>query len=90
MQRKHYYDFTLPYLEVVEKGPFASARFKIKNTTSVLTERIDEPSTKNIRSTINTPLIQEYEGVTDFFTRGFTIITDSAVIMARVAGASVS
>ena len=45
---------------------------------------------KNIRTTLNNALLEKYEYSLDVFMRGFTMVTDGAAVMARVANASVS
>ena len=65
-------------------------QFTLKNVTLALVEGPDHPSTQNIESCLNEALVNKYSTTFDFFIRGFTIVTDWAAVMEKVAGASVS
>ena len=90
VQGKHYFDFTLHFMDIQEKGRFSKVEFKIRNVTLLVTEAPDHPNAKNIRQCINAALVHKYGTTMDFFTKGFTMVTDSAAIITKVAGASVS
>ena len=90
VQGKRYFDSTLHFMDIQEKGRFSKVEFKIRNVTLLLTEAPDQPSAKSIRQCVNAALVPKYGTTMDFFTKWFTMVTDSAAVMAKVAGASVS
>ena len=90
VQGKHFYDFKAHHVDVNAKGPFDDVKFEIKSPTVFLVEGPDCPSARNMRTTLNNALLEKYEYGLDVFMRGFTIVTDGAAVMARVANASVS
>ncbi len=90
VQGKLFYDFTLHYMEINNKGPFDSSLFNMKNVTLLLIEGLETPSAQNIKNCLNAALLDKYELSMDHFFRGFTIVTDGAAVMAKVANASVS
>ena len=65
-------------------------QFTLKNVTLVLVEGPDHPNAQNIKSCLNEALVNKYSTTFNFFTRGFTIVTDRAAVMTKVPGASVS
>ena len=87
---RHYYDFTLHFMHIREKGPFAGVQFEIKTATLLLIEGLDSPTAKNIRARLNSALLEKYEMSLEQFMQGFTVVTDGAAVMARVANASLS
>ncbi len=73
---KHFYDFTVHYISVKEKGLFADAEFEIKTPTLLIVEGPDSPTPSNIRTCLNVALLQKYEISIDYFRRSFTMVTD--------------
>ena len=87
---RHYYDFTLHSMHFREKGPFSGVQFEIKTVPLLLVEGPDPPTAKNIRTRLNSALLENYEIPLERFMQGFTMVTDGAAVMARVANASAS
>ena len=77
-------------MDIQEKGRFSKVEFKIRNVTLLVTEAPDHPNAKNIRQCINAALVHKYGNTIDVFTKGFTMVTDSAAAMPKLAGASIS
>ena len=90
LQRKHYYDFTLNFLEVKENGPFSDDSFFLQHVTLLLIDIPAIASAWNIGKALNDALVQKYNTLLDKFPKRFTVVTGSAAVMARVANASVS
>ncbi len=75
-QGKHFYDFSIHFMEMKEEGPFRTVEFYIRAVTLLLEEGPDIPSASNIRSCLNRALIEKYEISLDDFTRNLTRVTD--------------
>ena len=90
VQVKHFYDFVLHFIEVSVNGPFQEPTFKIRKITLLIVEGPDSPTAQNIKSCLNNALMEKYELSMDHFFCDFTIVTDGAAVMARVANVSVS
>ena len=90
LQGKIFYDFTLHCIEIREKTAFEEAIFVIRTETLLLVAGPSVPNTSNIRSAIADGLREKYEIDLDDFMKEFTMVTDGAEVMARVANASKS
>ncbi len=90
IQGKRFYDFTLHFMEVKDKGPFYGVQFVIRNFTLLLVEGTDQTNARNIQNCLNSALVQKHETRLDQFMHGFSMVTDGAAVMAWVANASVS
>ncbi len=77
-------------MEITNKWPFDGPQYNLKNMTLLFVEGPDAPNAQNIKSCLNAALLDKYELSMDHFFRGFTIVTDGAAVMAKVANASVS
>ena len=87
---RHFYDFTVHYVEVDTKKSFDEPVFRIRNLTLLLVESPPVPHTRNTRDALNIALLEKYEIGLDYFLKFFTMSTDRVAVMARVANASVS
>ena len=67
VQGKHFYDFTLYFMEVSDNGPFQKPTFKIRNITLLVVEMPNSPTTKNIKSFLSNTLMVKYELSMDHF-----------------------
>ena len=56
MQEKHYYDFKLLYMEIVDKRPFVDQGYQISNLTLLFAEGSDQPNVRNIKKCLNEAL----------------------------------
>ncbi len=90
LQGKHFYDFTVHFMEIDGIGPFENVRSNIRTMTLFLVEGMNLPNAANIRGSINEALLDKYETTLHKFMRGFAMVTDGAAVMARVANASIS
>ena len=87
---KHFDDFTVRYITQKEESQYKNATFEIEDKTSLLVEGPDIPNASNIRWTIEISLQKEYETFLDLFLKNFTVVTDSASVMVKMAKTSVS
>ena len=85
-----FYDFSVQYMEVDTKKALEDPMFAIWNLTLLLVEGPSVSNARNIRDALYTALLEKYEIGLDHFMKYFTMVTDSAAVMARVANASVS
>jgi len=91
LQRKHYYDFTLYFMDIIKpKNLREEVSFGIKNTTILLVEGPDSATAVNIRNTLDVNLKKYYGIGIDTIQETFTMVTDGAAVMASMAGSSVS
>jgi len=91
LQRKHYYDFTLYYMDIKKpKTLTEEVSFCIKNVTMLLVEGPHSATAANIRDTLDVNLHKYYGFGIDTIQRNFTMVTDGAAVMASMAGSSVS
>ena len=91
MQNKHFYDLTLHYVKdngckVLSAGP----QFEIINDTILLSEGPVTPNAINLRNMLQRDLLSHYGLSLDEVTKKFTMVTDGAAVMARMAGSSIS
>ena len=91
VQDKQFYDLTLHYMEVIKSSPFDPLpKFRIACKTLLLQEKKGEGNAEQIRKLLGDALWDQYGCDIDALTKGFTMVTDNASMMARVARASVS
>ncbi len=91
IQNRHFLDFTVHHLTIAEgRTVLERPSFTIKDSTILFLESPDVASGQNMRSCIDENL-RAYYGV-DFnsMQKQFTIVTDGAAAMARMANSSVS
>ena len=61
----------------------------MRNVILLLAEGPDQPYTRNINKCLNDALNLKNEVSMEYFSCGFTMVTDDAAVMARVANASI-
>ena len=71
---KHYYDFTVHYMEVDTKKLFDEPVFRICNLTLLLVGSPPVPNARNIRDALNIALLEKYEIGLDYFLKFFILI----------------
>ena len=67
VQAKHFYDYTLHFMEVSVNGPFQESTFKITNITLLIVDSPDSPTAQNIKSRLSNALMGKYEWPIDPF-----------------------
>lgn len=91
VQDRQYYDLTVHVLEI---GPVVSfqkpAKIAMMSRTLLLREKPDVGTAVNLRGMLDEALKEVYGCSLDKLTTTFTMVTDCASVMARVAGSSVS
>ena len=91
VQDKQFYDLTIHYIECLTTSAFdATPKFVMRCRTLLLREKKGEGSGEQLRSLLGNGLMEYYGCDIDSLTQGFTMVTDNASVMARVAGASIS
>lgn len=91
MQDRQFYDLTLHVIRVIEhESVDKRVSFELVNKTLILHEKPDNGSASHIRTMISEELQRRYFMTLDDFQKSFTMVTDCAAVMARVANSSVS
>lgn len=91
LQGKHYYDFTIHHMEMkLSKNVVAFPKFSIKTSTILFMEGPSRSDALSIRNMIDENLTREYGIDLNAIQNSFTLVTDGAANMARMAGSSVS
>jgi len=91
IQNRHYYDFTMHHMDVTTpRAPHAKPKFGIKTSTILFIEGPSIASADNIRDILDQNLRTEYGITFDTIQETFTLVTDGAAVMAKMAGSSVS
>lgn len=87
---KHFYDFTIHIMEIIETVTSDEMKFRNSDVTFQLVKRTSVPNARNIRETLNDAIIQKYEVILHYFISVFTIFTDVSAVIAHVSNASAS
>ena len=90
-QGRHFYDFTLHHVDIVKGQTVLEVpRFCMRATTVLLTESPEVGNAVNVRAHLTQCLSSLY-GI-DFHSiqKTFTVVTDGAPVMARIANSSIS
>ena len=91
LQRRHYYDFTFHHIHVIpSKTVIGNPEFEIKTTTALFLEGPEVPNAQNISSMLENNLQKDYGVEFNSIGKNFTLVTDGAAVMARMAGSSIS
>jgi len=91
IQGKHYYDFTVHYMAVRKAaGILATPTFGIETSTILFLEGPEVGNAENIRSLLDVNLQKEYGLDFNTIQKSFSMVTDGAAVMAKMAGSSVS
>ncbi len=90
MNGYHFYDLTAHYTSVKEEDIHEQPVFAVTNKTIVLVEGALFDNTSNIREKLEAALLKGYVKSLDIFLKSFTVGTDSAAFMAKLAYVSVS
>ena len=85
MKGKHYYDFPLHF-----KGPCVDQQYQIRDITRLLVEVADQPNATNIKKCLNDAFTLKYQVSMQYFSRGFSVVTDGSAVMESVSNASIS
>ena len=91
VQGRHYYDFTVHHIHIVRpRNVLEVPKFGLKTGTILFLEGPEINNAESIRSLIDTHLEAKFGVSFDSLQKKFTVVTDGATVMERVAGCSVS
>jgi len=91
MQGRHYYDYTLHHIEIKHmRGTHLKPTYGIKTNTILFVEGPGKANAVNIKEMLDKNLQRDYGINFDTMHKTFTLVTDGAAVMAKMAGSSVS